>query len=138
MLFDKIINTAFSFGAAVVIFGAWGKIEHKEFGSTALTAGLLTETAIFCIYGILEWRKKPETSADGAMAGDARQQGMQADERGGPADYRGGLVDQRGGPGHQHGGQVESAASSVQPEQVEALTDSIRQASQVLTKVFRL
>ncbi len=57
MLFDKIINTAYSFGAAIVIFGAWGKIEHKEFGSTALTAGLLTETAIFCIYGMLEWRK---------------------------------------------------------------------------------
>jgi hypothetical protein len=131
MLFDKIINTAFSFGAAVVIFGAWGKIEHKEFGSTALTAGLLTETAIFCIYGILEWRKKPETSADGTMAEDARQQGMQADERGG-------LVNRRGGPGRQHGGQVESAASPMQPEQVEALTDSIRQASQVLTKVFRL
>lgn len=116
MLFDKVINTVFSFGAAVVIFGAWGKIEHKEFGSTALTAGLLTETAIFCIYGVLEWRKKPEASGDGVMAGDA-QLGAEADQRGGP---------------------VESATSDVRPEQVEALTDSIRQASQVLTKVFRL
>jgi hypothetical protein len=60
MLFEKIINTAFSFGAAIVIFGAWSKIENKEFGNTALTAGLLTETAIFCIYGLLEWRRKPE------------------------------------------------------------------------------
>ncbi|HEY6901602.1 MAG TPA: hypothetical protein VI233_13200 [Puia sp.] len=59
MLIDKILNTAFSFGAAVVIFGAWSKIEHNEYGSWALTAGLLTETAIFCIYGLLEWRKKP-------------------------------------------------------------------------------
>ncbi|GGA84518.1 GldL-related protein [Puia dinghuensis] len=59
MLFDKIINTAFSLGAAIVIFGAWAKIETKEFGDTALTAGLLTETTIFCIYGLLEWRKKP-------------------------------------------------------------------------------
>lgn len=59
MLFEKIINTAFSFGAAIVIFGAWSKIENKEFGNTALTAGLLTETAIFCTYGLLEWRKKP-------------------------------------------------------------------------------
>jgi hypothetical protein len=116
MLFDKIINTAFSFGAAVVIFGAWGKIEHKEFGSTALTAGLLTETAIFCIYGFLEWRKKP--------SGEPEQLGAPADQHGGP-------VDRREGP-------VESAASPVNREQVEALADSIRQASQVLTKVFRL
>ena len=82
MLFDKIINTAFSFGAAVVIFGAWGKIEHKEFGSTALTAGLLTETAIFCIYGILEWRKKPDPAENGTVAGAERLegQGRQADQ----------------------------------------------------------
>ncbi|MBS1664023.1 MAG: hypothetical protein JST68_23460 [Bacteroidetes bacterium] len=31
MLIDKILNTAFSFGAAVVIFGAWSKIEHNEY-----------------------------------------------------------------------------------------------------------
>lgn len=61
MLFDKIINTAFSLGAAIVIFGAWAKIETKEFGDTALTAGLLTETTIFCVYGLLEWRKKPQS-----------------------------------------------------------------------------
>ncbi|HWK02750.1 MAG TPA: hypothetical protein VNS58_03925 [Puia sp.] len=59
MRLEKIINTAYSFGAAVVVFGAWGKLEHKDFGDTALTAGLLTETAIFCIYGFLEWRKDP-------------------------------------------------------------------------------
>src|ERR1700760_866285 len=63
MLFDKIINTAFSLGAAIVIFGAWSKIEHKEYGDDALTAGLLTETAIFIIYGVLEWRRQPEVSA---------------------------------------------------------------------------
>jgi len=59
MLFDKIINTAFSLGAAIVIFGAWAKIEHKDYGSTALTIGLLTETGIFFIYALLEWRKQP-------------------------------------------------------------------------------
>ena len=59
MLFDKIINTLYSFGAAIVIFGAWAKIESKEFATTALTAGLMTETAIFCIYGVLEWRRQP-------------------------------------------------------------------------------
>jgi hypothetical protein len=57
MHFEKIINSAFSFGAAVVVFGAWAKLEHKEFSDQALTCGLLTETAIFCIYGLLEWRK---------------------------------------------------------------------------------
>lgn len=59
MRLEKIINTAYSFGAAVVIFGAWGKLEHKDFGDIALTAGLLTETGIFCIYGLLEWRRGP-------------------------------------------------------------------------------
>lgn len=108
MLFDKIINTAFSFGAAIVIFGAWGKIEHKEFGSTALTAGLLTETAIFCIYGALEWRKKGEPAATPPT------------------------------PSAPDGTQLESGAAPVKQEQVEALTDSIRQASQVLTKIFRV
>jgi hypothetical protein len=62
MLFDKIINTAFSLGAAIVIFGAWAKIEHKDYGSTALTVGLLTETGIFFIYALLEWRKQPATA----------------------------------------------------------------------------
>jgi hypothetical protein len=59
MLFDKIINTLFSLGAATVIFGAWAKLEHKDFSDQALTVGMLVETAIFCIYGILEWRRKP-------------------------------------------------------------------------------
>ncbi|HMH24275.1 MAG TPA: hypothetical protein VK563_20985 [Puia sp.] len=74
MHFDKIINTVFSFASAVVIFGAWGKIEHKEFGDTALTAGLLCEVGIFCIYGLMEWRKKPasqeqaQSSSGGGMA----------------------------------------------------------------------
>jgi hypothetical protein len=59
MHIDKLLNSIFSFGAAVVIFGAWGKLEHKDFGDIAVTAGLLTETGIFCIYGFLEWRKAP-------------------------------------------------------------------------------
>jgi hypothetical protein len=63
MYFEKIINTVFSFGSAIVIFGAWGKIEHKDFGDTALTAGLLCEVGIFIVYGLMEWRKKQERSA---------------------------------------------------------------------------
>jgi hypothetical protein len=54
------MNTVYSFAAAVVIFGAWAKLEHKEYGSLALTAGLLTEVAIFFLYGILEWSHHPE------------------------------------------------------------------------------
>jgi hypothetical protein len=64
-MLDKLMNTIYSFGAAVVIFGAWGKIEHKEFGSDALTAGLLTETGVFCVYGLLEWRKRSQHHPDG-------------------------------------------------------------------------
>lgn len=60
MFFEKIINTVFSFGAAIVVFGAWAKLEHKSFSDDALTVGMLIETGIFCIYGLLEWRKKSE------------------------------------------------------------------------------
>lgn len=60
MRFEKIINTAYSFGAAVVVFGAWAKLGNKEYAEIALTAGLLTETGIFFIYGLLEWRQQPE------------------------------------------------------------------------------
>ena len=56
---EKIMNTLYSFAAAVVIFGAWAKLEHKDYGSLALTIGLLTETAIFFLYGLMEWGKKP-------------------------------------------------------------------------------
>ncbi len=66
VMLDKLMNTIYSFGAAVVILGAWGKIEHKEFGSGALTAGLLTETALFFVYGLLEWRKRSEHQPDAA------------------------------------------------------------------------
>jgi len=59
MLIDKILNTAYSFGAAIVVFGAWAKLEHRSYSDKALTTGLLVETGIFCLYGILEWRKEP-------------------------------------------------------------------------------
>jgi hypothetical protein len=59
MQFEKIMNTLYSFAAAVVIFGAWAKLEHKDYGSLALTVGLLTEVGIFFIYGLMEWGKDP-------------------------------------------------------------------------------
>lgn len=58
MYTDKILNTAYSFAAAIVVFGAWAKLEHKDFGGTALTIGLLVESGIFIIYGLIEWRHK--------------------------------------------------------------------------------
>ena len=58
MHFEKIMNTLYSFAAAVVIFGAWAKLEHKDYGSLALTVGLLTEVGIFIIYGLVEWGKQ--------------------------------------------------------------------------------
>jgi len=109
MLFDKILNTAFSFGAAIVIFGAWAKIETLEFGNIALTAGLLTETAIFCLYGCLEWRKRPASDSGGEAIASR-------EERGAPA----------------------SNGTPVHKENVEELTDSIRQTARMLNKIFRV
>ncbi|HVU96288.1 MAG TPA: hypothetical protein VHE34_13750 [Puia sp.] len=100
-MLDKILNTAFSFGAAIVIFGAWAKIETLEFGNIALTAGLLTETLIFCCYGLLEWRRKPGRTDDVPTS-----------------------------PAHN--------GTPVYKENVEALTDSIRQTARLLNKIFRV
>ena len=100
MLLDKILNTIFSLGAAVVIFGAWGKLEHTTFGDTALTAGLLTETAIFCLYGLLEWIRRPEARA---AADEAR-----------------------------------GKTSEMQKEDLEALTGSIRETANLLSRIFRV
>ena len=108
MLLDKIINTVFSVGAAIVIFGAWGKLENKEFGHVALTAGLLTETGIFFLYGILEWRRRPAPVADAA------------DEQGQLAK-----VEPRTG-------------SPVHKEHLEALTGSIRETANLLARIFRV
>jgi len=62
MYSEKILNTAYSFAAAVVVFGAWVKLEQKEFGSIALTVGLLVESGIFMIYGLMEWRSRPRAA----------------------------------------------------------------------------
>jgi hypothetical protein len=58
MYTDKILNTAYSFAAAIVVFGAWAKLEHKDFGGVALTVGMLVESGIFVIYGFMEWRNQ--------------------------------------------------------------------------------
>ena len=58
MYTDKILNTAYSFAAAIVVFGAWAKLEQKDFGTLALTIGMLVESGIFVIYGFVEWREQ--------------------------------------------------------------------------------
>lgn len=109
MLLDKIINTVFSLGAAVVIFGAWGKIEHAAFGDTALTAGLLTETAIFFLYGVLEWVRRPGPESRGEVAE---------------------------GTGHME--PPSRTGSSVHKEDLEALTGSIKETASLLSRIFRV
>lgn len=63
MYTDKILNTAYSFAAAIVVFGAWAKLEQKEFGGLALTIGMLVESGIFLIYGLMEWRKEKQAAS---------------------------------------------------------------------------
>lgn len=51
---DGIYNFVYSFGAAIVILGAWLKITHLSLGpitgNVALTVGLITEAIIFIIF----------------------------------------------------------------------------------------
>lgn len=56
----RIFNLIYSVAAAIVIFGAWQKIEHFRYADTFLTAGLLTEVVIFLIYGIQSLTSVPE------------------------------------------------------------------------------
>lgn len=49
----KILNGIFSIGAAVVIVGALGKINHTSWGGPALTAGMVTEVCIFILMAFI-------------------------------------------------------------------------------------
>jgi hypothetical protein len=108
MQIEKIINTAYSFGAAVVVFGAWAKIEHKDYSDNALTVGLLVETGIFCIYGLLEWRREPDGVRE-AHAGPVRPQ-MNMDP---------------------------TTGVGTSPDEVGELTETMKQTNRILSKVFR-
>jgi hypothetical protein len=104
---EKIINTAYSFGAAVVVFGAWAKLGHKDYAETALTAGLLTETCIFFIYGLMEWSKRPAAGQVEQTEPDTRQ----------PASSQ------------NH--------SQISPADTGELTNTLKQTNRILNKVFR-
>jgi gliding motility-associated protein GldL len=51
-VWDKLVPTIYSAGAAVVILGALFKIQHWDGGSEMLTIGLGTEVVIFLLYAI--------------------------------------------------------------------------------------
>lgn len=59
---EKIINVIASFGASVVIVGALFKILHFDGANQMLMIGMLTEAAIFILFGILYLTAKPEKS----------------------------------------------------------------------------
>jgi gliding motility-associated protein GldL len=77
VFFDKVLPTLYSVGAAVVIFGAWAKILHKDFADIMLTIGLLTEALIFLTFAFqsffqdnseYQWEKVYPELLDGAPA----------------------------------------------------------------------
>ena len=51
-VWDKLVPTIYSAGAAVVILGALFKIQHWDGGSEMLTIGLGTEVVIFLLYAL--------------------------------------------------------------------------------------
>ena len=119
MRLEKIINTAYSFGAAIVVFGAWAKMEHKEYGSIALAVGMLTETAIFFIYGLMEWRDKTAGTAaeNGPVEKELAEKRITANE----------LIEKT----------PTSAGGFASPVEVGELTATMKQTNQILHKVFR-
>lgn len=52
----RLLNVAYSWGAAVVILGALFKLTHLPFGNTMLFVGMITEFLVFFISGL----EKPE------------------------------------------------------------------------------
>jgi hypothetical protein len=60
--FENWLNVATSFGATIVIVGAWQKITHQSSADVFLTVGLLTEAVIFALYGILYMKSPMETT----------------------------------------------------------------------------
>jgi hypothetical protein len=125
MYFDKIINTAYSFGAAIVVFGAWGKMEHNASGDIALTVGLLVETGIFCIYGLMEWRKQPgqevpvQERTEGVDESGVNKHGARMSKE----------PDQHGRPA--------TAGPGMGGADTEELANALKQTNQLLGKIFR-
>ncbi|CCH55654.1 gliding motility-associated protein GldL [Fibrisoma limi BUZ 3] len=62
-LWDRLIPTIYSAGAAVVVLGAMAKIQHINSLSWLLTVGLIVEAVIFAIYAIQSF-VRPAVSDD--------------------------------------------------------------------------
>ncbi len=88
-VWDRLVPTIYSAGAAVVVLGAMAKIQHIESLGWLLTAGLITEAVIFSLYAIqsfifpatsgdaYEWEKVyPELAPD--FKGEVRKPAPQA------------------------------------------------------------
>jgi len=63
-VWDKLVPTIYSAGAAVVILGALFKIQHWDGGSEMLTLGLGTEVIIFLLYAIQTISKPIDSEPD--------------------------------------------------------------------------
>jgi gliding motility-associated protein GldL len=60
---EKIFNFLYALGAAIVIFGAWQKITHRQLADIFLTIGLLTEVGLFVIMAFQSFIKTPTSEA---------------------------------------------------------------------------
>jgi gliding motility-associated protein GldL len=84
-VWDKLVPTIYSAGAAVVILGALFKIQHWNGGSEMLTIGLGTEVVIFLLYAI-----QTLVQSNNAEPDWTRVYPELADDYSGPAITRGG------------------------------------------------
>ncbi|MFC5409654.1 gliding motility protein GldL [Larkinella bovis] len=64
VFFDKILPTIYSAGAAVVVLGALGKIQHYDWGGPMLTIGLSVEAAIFALFALQTFFQPTQTEPD--------------------------------------------------------------------------
>ncbi|WP_159472012.1 gliding motility protein GldL [Dyadobacter sp. 3J3] len=84
-LWDKLVPTIYSAGAAVVIMGALFKIQHWDGGSEMLTLGLGTEVGIFLLYALQTITQSTNSDPDWT-----RVYPELAEDYNGPAITRGG------------------------------------------------
>lgn len=69
MKLSKILNIAYSLGAALVVFAAWSKLLHIRGANTFLTIGLLTEVGIFIVYAFAPEETATEVHISGGIQG---------------------------------------------------------------------
>ncbi len=121
-LFDVLMPKVYGVGAAVVIVGAWFKIEHMKGASTMLAVGLLTEAVIFFLSAFQPQHKDPDWSLVYPQLAD---------------DYTGGAV----GAGSDNGTGVTQKLddmmreANVTPATISSLGDGLRRLSDSTEKM---